>query len=93
MISAGKFMFIIYVLVFISVKLFYCIDVSSETVTLAVTVDDDVNGTTRDTISTVSGKTDNQTTELESTTQAQEYKNAMQMCNESFPTPKGTVCQ
>lgn len=83
-------MSIIYVLVFIFAKVFYCIDVSNETVTVSVSVPKETNGSTIPSNVTESGVTD-QNTNLETTTQPLENVDAMQMCNQSFPTPKGTV--
>lgn len=91
--------FIIYVLVFIIAKVLHCIDVSNDTVavTIAATTNmpmdvvnnaSDSNGNV-----TQSSVVTNQTTAtVESTTPLPDADNVMQMCNQSFPTLKGTVC-
>lgn len=89
----AKTAFIIYlIVVFVFVELFYCTDVNNESVTVAdadiikeiATQMDGFN--TTDTTITIN----NQTVTVEnSTTQAPEQKSAMEMCNETFPTPKG----
>lgn len=86
----GKITSIIYVLVFISANEFYCIDVANETVTVSVSVDANERTTHRN---GTEGNVTDQTTNFESTTQPQDTDSAMQMCNQSFSTPKGTVCQ
>lgn len=87
--SLAKTTFIIHlIVVFIFVKLFYCIDMNNETVTVAV----DIKETTthEDGINTTDTITINQTTSaMENITQAPEHRTAMEICNETFPTPKG----
>lgn len=81
-----KFMIIIYISVSILAKLFYCIDVSSENSTI----------TTDDTTIESENSNDNSTNTIPSdqspTIQPQENGNPMQICNQSYPIPKGTVC-
>lgn len=81
--SPAKIAFRIYVLVFIFAKLYHCIDVSNETVSL------DGNESTNDSSTTDTIPPD-QTFKLDGTTnQPQENDNVMQICNQTFPTPKG----
>lgn len=80
---------IIYVLVFVFAKLFHCIDVSNGTAVGSDANNDDSNiSNSNETVSL-----SDQTTKLDGGIQPQENGNAdaMQMCNQSFPTPKGTV--
>lgn len=90
--------FIIYVLVFIIAKVLHCIDVSNDTVavTIAATTNmpvDVVNNASDSNVTQSSVVVTNQTTTtVESTTQPPDADNVMQMCNQSFPTLKGTVC-
>lgn len=61
---------------------------NNETVTVAV----DIKETTthEDGINTTDTITINQTTSaMENITQAPEHRTAMEICNETFPTPKG----
>lgn len=89
--SLAKATFIIYLIVAlcIFVELFYCIDVNNET----VTVDIKETTTHTDGISITEIITINQTTmgTGENITEAPEHKSAMEICNETFPTPKGSV--
>lgn len=63
---------------------------NNEPVTLAI----DIRETTTqaDGINTTETITiNNQTVTVENITQAPEHKSAMEMCNETFPTPKGKM--
>lgn len=76
---------IIYFLVFIFAKLFDCIDAANETA--SVTVDEHGINTSITTESTTE-----QITKPDSAIEPPlENGNAMQMCNQTFRTPKGTV--
>lgn len=85
----------IYLLVaFIFVQLFHCIDTNDESVTVAV----DIKETTTqgDGTSTTETITIKQTATaaagtVENITLAPEHRSAIEICNETFPTPKGTV--
>lgn len=81
-----KFMIIIYISVFILAKLFYCIDVNSEIST--ITTDD----TTIESANSSDDATNTIPSDQSPTIQPQENGNPMQICNQSFPIPKGTVC-
>lgn len=71
----------------------HCIDVSNETVAVTTNMPVDVSDNASDSNVTQSSVVTNQTTTpAESTTQLPDADNAMQMCNKTFPTPKGTVC-
>lgn len=74
---------IIYVLVFIFAKLFHCIDVSFESSAGAV------NESTNISVTTESISPDQ--IPLDGSIQPQENGDVMQICNQSFPTPKGIV--
>lgn len=87
----AKTTFIVYPIVgFLFVELFYCSDINDEAVTVAIDINEiatQANGiNTTETITI-----NNQTVTVENTTQAPENKSPMEMCNETFPTPKGTV--
>lgn len=89
--SLAKTTFIIYPIVaFLFVELFHCSDIDDETVTVAIDIKeiatqvDGINTTETITIN-------NQTVTVENTTQAPEQRSVMEMCNETFATPKGTV--
>lgn len=89
MVFPVKFMVIIYISVFILAKLFYCIDVSNETAAIAF------NASTMDSTNSSNAtetSPSDQTTDFDINTQPQENGNVMQICNQTFPTPKGTVC-
>ncbi|XP_031621617.1 uncharacterized protein LOC116339724 [Contarinia nasturtii] len=87
-----KIAIIIYVLVFIFAKLFYCIDVNHTTVTMTPSV---LNESTNSTNTTETNSFNNQTTKLDSSTiQPQlEHGDAMQICNETNPTPKESLIE
>lgn len=87
MVFPVKFMVLIYIPVFILAKLFYCIDVSNETAATAFNAS--TMESTNSSIATETSPSD-QTTDFD--TQPQENGNVMQICNQTFPTPKGKVC-
>lgn len=72
---------VIYILVFIFVKLYHCNDVSNKTVMLNENGGINANSN----ISEITNLSEQTTT-----IQPQENGNVMQMCNQTFPTPKGT---
>lgn len=78
----SKISIIIYVFIF--AKLFHCIDVSNETMV-------EVSNESTNIINTTESNSLNQTTKFDGSIQPHENGDAMQMCNQSFPTPKGTV--
>lgn len=71
---------------FILAKLFYCIDVSREIFTI-ITED-----TTIESANSSDDATNTVPSDQSPTIQPQENGNPMQICNQSFPIPKGTVC-
>lgn len=79
-----KISIIIYVSVFIFAKLFHCIDVSNETIVEVSNENTNITNTTE-------FNSQNQTTKLDGSIQPHENGDAMQICNQSFPTPKGIV--
>lgn len=88
MVFPVKFMIIIYISVFILAKLFYCIDVGNETST---TVGNGTVVKAQNTNATQTTET-SPSDQLDSTTQQPlENGNVMQICNQTFPTPKGTL--
>lgn len=91
MLLLAKTTFAIYlIVVFIFAELFYCIDTNNETVTVAIDIRetttpvDGINATETITIN-------NQTVTVENVTQAPVQRSAMEMCNETFPTAKGSM--
>lgn len=89
MVFPCKIASIIYILLFICVKLFHCIDVSNETITMTEETigNENENGTY-----TIDINSSNQTTILNSDVQPQENGGVMLICNRTYPTPRGTVC-
>lgn len=69
---------------FIFAKQFHCIDVSPDE------TGDEVENESNTTNTITESPTPDQTTNA-GNFQPQENNDAMQMCNQSFPTPKGTV--
>lgn len=69
---------------FIFVKLFHCIDVSNKTVNVDAVNENGI----------ITSNTSESTDSFDQTTISEPLENgdAMQMCNQTFPTPKGTVC-
>lgn len=88
-----KLCLIIYDLLFIFAKLCYCIDVSNGTVTATETVESVVEESSNTSSNTTEINSSNQTTKFDSTIQPPENGDAIQICNRTYPTPKGTVCR
>lgn len=78
---------IIYVLVFIFVKLFHCIDMSDETA--GITVNE--NGMSTSFAHESTNSTDQITKPDSQTVELLQNGDAMQVCNQTFRTPKGIV--
>lgn len=81
------------IIAFKFVPLFHCIDTNNETMTVAV----DIKETTTPSDGINTTDTIKQTTiaadgggGVENITEAPEHKSAMELCNETFPTSKGT---
>lgn len=87
---SNKIALVIYVWMFIFVKLFHCIDVNGDE-NGAEVVNESTNSTNTNTEFN-STPPDQITKQLDAgNQQPQENIDAMQMCNQSCPTPKGTV--
>lgn len=97
--SLAKTTTIYLIIVFIFVQLFHCIDTNNESVTMAVDIKetpaqgDGINTTETINIKqTTAAAADGDVAAVENITQTAEHRSAMEICNETFPTPKGTVC-
>lgn len=84
--SLAKTMFLA---VFIVVQQFYCIVMYNETVTVAVDMKDTTTTPADGNNTTDINTSINQTTSAENITQPPEHISAIELCNETFPTPQG----